>query len=160
MEKYGNLLDADEAYIVQQCCCTSVKPHGLSAAIAERFPEANPYACRRRLKYNWARLEDRPQPGSVQVMGRVICLFGQYTHSKPGAYADPANTGTPDDYASRLEYFRRGLEEIARLNPASVAFPYRIGCGLAGGDWKLYQKAIADWSARNPGIRVTVYRLA
>ena len=163
MEKQGDLLDATEDYIVQQCCCTALKPYGLSAAIATRWPTVNPYNGRRRLRYNWAKLEDRPLPGTIQVLeeaGReVICLFGQYTHAKPGVYDDPAMTGTPDTYDDRLRYFQMGLEEITKLRPKSVAFPFKIGCGLAGGDWKKYKQAIDEWAARNPDIQVVIYKL-
>lgn len=159
MEKHADLLNATEDYIVQQCCCTAVKPHGLSAAIAARWPSVNPYTGRRRLRYNWAKVEDRPSPGTIQVLEKVICLFGQYTHSKPGVYEDPAMTGTPDSYDDRLRYFQMGLEEISKLRPKSVAFPFKIGCGLAGGDWKKYKQAIDSWAGRNADIEVVIYVL-
>lgn len=159
--KRANLLDATEDYIVQQCCCTSVKPSGLSAAIAERWASLNPYASRRRLKYNWAMPEDRPRPGTIQVLEhperRVICIFGQYAQGKPGAYKDAVVV--PDTAEDRLTYFKQGLAEIAARAPQSVAFPYKIGCGLAGGNWKAYEAALQDWAKQNPSIRVSVYQL-
>lgn len=163
MEKQGDLLNSAEEYIVQQCCCTALKAHGLSATIAERWNSINPYIHRRRLRYNWAKVEDRPIPGSIQVLKQddrsVICLFGQYIHGKPGVYKDPASTGIPDTYEDRFRYFQEGLEHITELRPRSVAFPYKIGCGLAGGDWKKYKQALEDWAKRNPSIHVVVYKL-
>jgi hypothetical protein len=44
------------------------------------------------------------------------------------------------------------------LKPESVGFPYKIGCGLAGGDWKLYESEIKRWSIEN-SIHVKVYKL-
>ena len=41
------------------------------------------------------------------------------------------------------------LKEIAELPELeSVAFPYQIGCGLAGGDWKQYRAALEDFAER------------
>lgn len=157
-----NLLNATEEYIIQQCCCTALRPHGLSALIAAAFPGADPYSKRRPYirGRNWAVMEDRPEPGSYEVHGRIICLFGQYTHGKPGAYSDPTDASTPPDTAdTRLDYFIGGLHAIAtELKPKSVAVPWKIGCGLAGGDWTLYRRALNEFAATT-GIIVTLYRL-
>lgn len=42
----GDLLDAPESVIVQQCNCVTKKSLGLSKSIAEKFPFANHYATR------------------------------------------------------------------------------------------------------------------
>jgi len=152
----GNILAAKEEYIVQQTCCTALRAHGLSATIAAQWPTINPYKGRRCFKNNWAILEDRPQPGSIKIYEethdgqKVICLFGQYQHGKPGAYKDPlgiTSTTPPDTFQDRFTYFKQGLVEIGKLNPTSIAFPYRIGCGLAGGNWDDYKGAIEEWAA-------------
>jgi O-acetyl-ADP-ribose deacetylase (regulator of RNase III) len=155
----GNLLDATADYIVQQCCCTALKPSGLSKAIADKWPEANPYKNRRRYKYNWAVAEDRPQPGTIATYGRVVCAFAQVCQGKPGAYKDPLGLDQNDSAANRADYFAKCLEAILDLKPASVAFPYKIGCGLAGGSWHIYEDIIKKWSDKNPSIQVTLYKL-
>ena len=43
----GNILDAKEEYILQQCCCTAIRPHGLSETIAIVWKDANIYALRK-----------------------------------------------------------------------------------------------------------------
>lgn len=163
----GDLLSAQEEYIVQQCCCTAMRPHGLSASIQSAIG-VNPYTSRTQLKGNWATVATRPQPGTVSVLqgldGRkVVCLFGQYTHGKPGVYraADPAaaQAPVPDTAADRLRYFKAGLQELEALKPRSVALPEKIGCGLAGGNWTLYKQELEGWAARNPGVAVVMYRL-
>ena len=42
-EVAGDLLEAPEQYIVQQSNCVTNYPHGLAAAIAEKFPHAEVY---------------------------------------------------------------------------------------------------------------------
>jgi hypothetical protein len=44
------------------------------------------------------------------------------------------------------------------LEGGSFAFPWRIGCGAAGGDWVRYLKAIRAFSEMIDGD-VTVYKL-
>jgi hypothetical protein len=153
----GNLLEATEQYIVQQCCCTAVKAHGLSDVIA-RVLGVNVYAIRRREgRKNLAVPADRAVPGTIRVEKNVINLFGPFAMGKPGAYH--TDLGVPDSAADRVRYFREGLDAIRQLAPASVAFPYRIGCGLAGGNWTVYRGMLEEFAAANPAIRVVVYRL-
>lgn len=159
----ANLLSATEEYICQQTCCTALRPHGLSEVLRIAFG-ACPYSERRRFKGNWAILEDRPRPGTVTVYvteskTKIACLFAQYTHGKPGAYKDPLETGILDSHADRVVYFRQCLTELSKLNPTSVAFPYKIGCGLAGGDWSVYEKILQEWSSENPSILIKIYKL-
>lgn len=164
--KDANLLAATEEYIVQQCCCTAVRPHGLSEAIAIGL-KVNPYAQRRVLKGNWATLDTRPTPGTVGIFTSpvgalmVACLYAQYTHGKPGIYKDPLTTefAQNDTRSQRFDWFKECLGRLDALHPKSLAFPYKIGCGLAGGDWTQYLAAIRDWAGRNPSCSVALYKL-
>jgi hypothetical protein len=51
------------------------------------------------------------------------------------------------------------LESITELKPKSIGFPWKIGCGLAGGDWKTYYSVILEWSKKNPEIYCVFYKL-
>jgi hypothetical protein len=155
----GDLLEASTDYIVQQCCCTAVKAQGLSQAIATKWPEANPYKGRRRLRYNWAVEADRAKPGTIAVYGRVVCAFAQVCQGKPGAYKDPLGQNAVDTAVDRVRYFKECLAAIQELKPQSVAFPYKIGCGLAGGAWTIYETVLKEWVAVNPSIHVMIYKL-
>lgn len=163
----GDLLKSKEQYIVQQTCCTAVRPHGLSETIAREMPGCDPYALRKKFKGNWAVEEDRPEPGSLLIFQReegasIICAFAQYYHGKPNVYSskDPLSLNREDGSAKRFEYFKSCLVLIAELKPKSVAFPYKIGCGLAGGSWALYEKTLNEWSESNPEIDIKIYRLS
>jgi hypothetical protein len=69
--------------IVQQCNCLTVKTHGLSQSIAERYPWANLYATRRPLGHrNLAIKADRGRPGTIRILSNgidpdVICFLAQ-----------------------------------------------------------------------------------
>lgn len=157
--KEGNLLEATEEYIVQQNCCTAIRAQGLSAAIAAKWPECNPYSSRKPFapRLNWAAERDRDIPGTIRVLGgKVICAFAQYKH---GSGKDPSSIVYPDDKESRCVYFQQCLEKIAEIAPKSLAFPYGIGCGLAGGNWTVYSAMIDAFAQKYPQISIVIYKL-
>ena len=49
------------------------------------------------------------------------------------------------------------LTEIAKLKPTSLAFPYNIGCGLAGGDLDKYYPTLQEFSIQNSEIKISLY---
>ena len=64
-----------------------------------------------------------------------------------------------DNAEARVRFFRAALEKLrARVGDGSVAFPYKIGCGLGGGDWTVYEALIADFARKIPGD-VVLYQL-
>jgi O-acetyl-ADP-ribose deacetylase (regulator of RNase III) len=165
----GDLLAAPQEVIAQQCCCTAVRPHGLSSSIAaalgtDFYRRRRPAAGQR----NCAVPEDRPAPGTCEALpvpGRpgqfVAALYGQYAMGKPGRYF--ADHNVPDGLGDREEYFARALEALATWMKQralrTVAFPCKIGCGLAGGSWPAYKAMLDTWAARHPEIAATIYEL-
>ena len=67
--------------------------------------------------------------------------------------------GKPDSLEDRYDYFIECLQKIAELNPISIAIPYKIGCGLAGGRWEQYYNALNKWANNNPSIQIVIYKL-
>ena len=61
-----------------------------------------------------------------------------------------------DTKANRLRWFKEGLTKLAAEGFRRVAFPHEIGCALAGGDWKQYEAAIADYGAANPEVEILI----
>lgn len=106
----------------------------------EKFPEANVYEQRAQHR----RYVD--QPGCISKHGRVINLFGQW-------YPGKANDGN-DSAEKCFEWFKQGLGAVGRTLPQdrelNVAFPERIGCGLAGGDWGRYREELLRWATSYP----------
>jgi len=143
----GNIFDAKEKYIVHQCNCVTNKAAHLSFDIFSRYPYANIYKGR----------EGRDKPGSIIVKGNgkderyVINLLGQIYPGKPKYPIDDAK--------ARKGFFFSGLQEIAKIKELeSVAFPWGIGCGAAGGDWDFYHHLINKF-ADFIQIPVIIYKL-
>ena len=122
--KKGNLLSAKEKVIAHQVNCFGVAG-GLAGAIFRKWPTAG---------QDYQQLVNRcPHKsllGMAQFTGEqkdrahhVICnLFGQYN---PGEDYNP----------KRLEQALEQLGNTARIMKWSVALPYKLSCGICGGDW-------------------------
>jgi hypothetical protein len=81
---------------------------------------------------------------------------------RPGKYNRVQPAPRSDSASAREGWFRRCLELIGELpppqRPTSLAFPYEIGCGLAGGEWARFDAMISAFAASNPDIRVIIAR--
>ena len=141
--KKGNLLSAKETVIAHQVNCFGAAA-GLAAAIFRKWPTA---------ERDYQQLIKRCQPKSLLGMsqltghqrdGHIICnLFGQY---EPGPAYNP----------QRLEQALEMLGNTARIMNWSVALPYRLSCGIAGGNWDEVLEII---DRTMTGVDCVIYRL-
>ncbi len=164
----GDLLQANEDLILQQNNCLSIKAVGLSKTIADAYPYADPYSIRTPIHGRYIAIEeDRPTPGTIRVFpspsndGRTfVSLFSQYGTGRPNVL-DPVKADNPftDTMDDRCHWFSSCLEQVAVLQPRSIAMPFKIGCGMAGGDWNRYSNIINMWTCAHPDTRVVLYKL-
>ncbi len=138
--KHGDLLLAQEKYLCHQCNCSTRRSAHLAKAVFDRFPYADDYA--RRGPFD--------DPGTIRVHGDggekryVVNLFAQ---RYPGRSLYPN-----DDAPHRRKWLECCLDELAKLpgvREGGVAMPYLIGCGVAGGNWKDYERVIRGFSDEN-----------
>jgi len=147
----GDLLTSDRDYIVHQCNCVTTSGAGLAAQIIRRFPYANPYGRRRSGRYrSIAQTCDFDVPGTISVLSspghpHVVNLFAQWERSKPLRYDTPCPYGK-DSEVQRKKWFSDCLNQFAMYlmegdlsKKVTIAFPYGIGCGMAGGKWDDYR---------------------
>ena len=141
----GDLLMAPTQYIAHQCNCVSHNVAGLAAVIFTKWPDANVYRDRN------SRLNHKHLFGNYTLHGRVVNL---YTQLYPGKA-----TPRQDSSQNRLAAFQTSLDLLAKLpGIPSVAFPYGIGCGLAGGHWPDYLFVLTRWAHWNKDISITLFR--
>jgi hypothetical protein len=163
--------------IAQQENCVGCDGRGLAEALARKLPYGCSYADRRRMPpaNKFAIPEDRAKPGTIDARkppasvfgaggGRpiVINMFAQWEMGAPGKY-NRVHPAPPSDHApARQGWFSSCLDAIGQLDPPlrSLAFPDQIGCGLAGGDWRVYEAKILDFAERHRHIKVFIVRLA
>lgn len=168
----GDLLKAGVDVVVHQISSMPYKSHGLSKSIATRFKWADQYGYRTQMgTRNLATPETRPECGSIVTSFNpedvgcpraVIGIVGQLDFGMPGykwSRVDPVD----DSAAKRLLWFEDGLTRTLECTVSkgykTVALPYLIGCGLAGGDWAKYIAVIDDVAALYPALDVQLVKL-
>jgi O-acetyl-ADP-ribose deacetylase (regulator of RNase III) len=132
----GDLLTSGEKYIAHQCNCISIGARGLAKNIADKWKYADVYTQRKGHSKPGTIVLTSPDNPSEEYTPHVICMFAQFQPGKPNMYNDSPR--------QRLTWFKQCLEEIVKLGIDTVAMPHNIGCGLAGGDWKEYQKVLEE----------------
>lgn len=144
-----NILEAQfNEIIVHQTNCLTKNPLGLAKDLFELYPNANCYNS----TYNRI-------PGEIIVINSnnspiIVNLFGQHKPGKVNRY---------ETSLKREEWFNQGLDNLLEYlieNNLSnkIIFPFKIGCGLAGGKWDNYYKMISDFSEKYNG-KVVIYKL-
>jgi hypothetical protein len=167
-----DITKTDCKYILQQSNCLTVRPHGLSATLENVFPGTCVYLDRSPVngRSNLAVPMDRSVPGQVEIVHTdkaIVSMMAQFAPGKPGYYYKDivAAAGFTDDAEQRLLWFRQCLEKlVVYFNEEvdvteKIAVPYRIGCGLAGGSWKLYKKELIKF-CRQIKQKVIVHKLS
>ena len=152
----GDIFESKEKYLLHQTNCVTNKAAHLSKDVFSKYPWADIYARRY--------AEDiKDTPGQIMVRGDgadkryVINLLGQYYPGKP-----KFPTSALDGTKVREKYFHQCLLRVAKIeNLESVAFPWRIGCGAAGGDWEHYLGIItnfAQYVSATQNAKVIIYK--
>ena len=148
----GDLLEATEKYLCHQCNCVTNKAAHLSFDVFEKYPYANIYAPR----------TTPDKPGHIIIRGNgqderfVVNILGQYYPGKP-RYPLSTLDGVP----AREKYFYHALLRLSKVDDLeSVAFPWRIGCNLGGGDWEHYLGMLTNFAqyVGDKGVKVRVYK--
>lgn len=127
----GDILDGSYQYIAHQCYAIAGRGGGgLAAAMFNAHKGANAYT------------GVEHDVGSISVHKPVINMFTQRYPGKPAKDTDTAEM--------RLGWFRKAIFTIGKQEGIKqVAFPYLIGCGLAGGYWLEYEDLLlnfAEWT--------------
>lgn len=143
-QKRGDLLTATETIIAHQVNCYGVAG-GLAGVIFAKWPEAE-------REYQGRISQTNPRQdllGTCQLAetkdGRVIAnIFGQY---HPGA-------------DTKYDALEQALVDLAKrsedMHVNDIALPFKIGCGIGGGDWSKVQEIIMRTIGH---MDVTIYRL-
>lgn len=121
--KKGDLLEATEKVIAHQVNCHGAAG-GLAYHVFKKWPDAENDYMQLVTRMNMKKvLLGLAQHTGQQKDGHIICnLYGQY---HPGADYRP----------DALEKALKRLGEDARIMGWSVALPYKLSCGICGGDW-------------------------
>lgn len=118
----GNILDVQADVICHQVNCRGVMGAGLAREIRTRYPDIM-------TEYRSTCMRGAENLGSV-----LYYKASQYDIANLFAQDDCGHYGNYTDYAA----LRACCERVAMdYNNGVVAVPYKLGCGLAGGDWNI-----------------------
>ena len=75
-------------------------------------------------------------------------LYAQWDFGRgEGAYQ--LVSGYEDNQKNREKWFRQCLDKLGKCDSyQNFAFPYKIGCGLTGGNWDHYLPMIEDFTVK------------
>lgn len=133
----GNLVTGNYDIFCHQVNCMGVMGAGIAKQIKERYPEVYSY-------YVEKCKNDSHPLGKIQCVttsdGRTcVNIFAQMKYGKDRVYTD---------YVAFKLCLRRLKNYLDTHVPKDkiVAFPYGIGCGLAGGNWTVISKLLEEFS--------------
>lgn len=149
----GNLLNSDCDIICHQVNCRGVMGAGIARQIANQFPLVRKVYINR---YNKG-LAKLGEVDFVQVTRKkIVCnMYAQDRYGRDKQYTDYEAF---KDCLDAIVDFIRISESKYSFKVCKIGFPYRIGCGLAGGDWNIVRELIENrFSTEN--VEVEIYHI-
>jgi O-acetyl-ADP-ribose deacetylase (regulator of RNase III) len=135
----GDILESNADIIFHQVNCQGVMGSGLAKQIRDKYP--NVYQ-----DYKNYCNQHKPE----ELLGTICCsrynelncicnVFGQLNYGTNKVQTDYAAV------KKALFVQRRILKDLYWQYPnCKLAFPYKMGCGLAGGDWNIVYEIIEE----------------
>lgn len=160
---HRSILNATENIIVQQVNCMGVMGAGLAKSIYTKWPTVRSayldYCKRVGLgrallgEVNWVKIQQGETNRGVGSQYVANC-FSQYDYRRPTEINRVCHT----DYSAMEKCFNEIAYKSLAISETgfSIAIPYGIGCGLAGGDWCRVYGIIQNVFREN---MVTLYKL-
>lgn len=146
-----------ELIVCHQVNCKGVMGAGLALQVRRLFPHL----------FEMYRIECQKVADSRELLGKVLYCNGSYN----GYDYTVANLFSQDDYGrgkrqTDYDALRKALSNVrcvATPLPArtltTVRIPYKLGCGLAGGDWDVVFQIITE-ELVSKNIPVEIWRYA
>ena len=141
----GNILEAEESMIVHQVNVQGVMGGGVARQLADWHTGLEPFYSEHCRHLN----------NDYHLLGGTVLFRGDVNGKKIIANMFSQKPNFDTDYQAMgkaLTY----IKQWAKNNNKTICMPYKIGCGIANGDWnivyKIIEKVFSDYD-------VTLYRL-
>lgn len=149
---HGDLLESYANVIVHQVNCMGVMGAGLARQIRAKWPSVyNEY---RALCVEASAPRDlmgKAQIVSVEPGCSVANCFAQQDYRRAGQNV------CITDYGSLSLALNEVREYATSINARTVALPFELGCGLAGGDWNIVRDIINE-ALGNTAFEVKIFK--
>lgn len=132
-----NILDADIDVLIQQCNCYGVMGAGLAKSLKDAYPQVHEVDVAFRLPFGPERLGHWSVANVPnRVTGNLLQVVNVY--AQVGFGRDKKQT-REDVLIDTIENILRSAKDNQPYGQRriSIGIPWRIGCGLGGGDWGL-----------------------
>lgn len=143
--KIGDLLDAPQIYIAHQVNCQGVMGSGVAKAVREKYPKAYEWYIGKCRCDNSKKLLGFCQkvPITAEPPKEILNLFGQLNYGYDGRQYT--------SYTALTIALNDAFKYIVQQNSyygdkKEIAIPYKMGCDRGGGDWKVVELILKDFS--------------
>lgn len=130
-----DLLTLDCDVIAHQVNCQGVMGAGLAKQIRTRYPNVYEKYCNACTRFPATDLLGKIQIITTPNKPKIANLFAQQYYGR-----DRKHTS----YDALRMCFIKLRDYALTNNLTTIGLPYGIGCGLAGGDWKIVTRLIED----------------
>lgn len=134
----GDLLQSDCNVIAHQANCFSSMEAGIAKQIKAKYPQA--YEADRDFPYPPEERLGKISVAKVEEKRYVVNLYGQYKYSGPAPLT--RYEALESALIAMFQYPYEGIDD------PKFGVPYKIGCGLAGGDWTIVSQILDRVSNR------------
>ena len=139
-ETHGNVFEKGADIVAHQVNCQGVMGAGIAKQIRNIYMEPKDY-------YRYKRL---CEVNGSRNLGHVFYCVGEYRDKKRFVIANcfgedkihPADGGPATNYEALKKCLSNVIVVARKHSFKTIAIPERIGCGLAGGDWKYVKNEI------------------
>ena len=143
----------DIEVIIHQANCFNTMRSGIAKTIVELYPEAVE-ADHRTIKGDRSKLGTFTSTGPCSDGRIIINMYSQYEYGNDRCYTDYLAMGQ-----ALLEFIEDYESSYAiTKEPLVVGVPYKIGCGLAGGDWNKVNGILMDLFCDRKEFKLVVCR--
>ena len=150
----GDLLESDVDVICHQVNCRGRMRSGIAKQIREKYPDV--YTQYTRLVYFYNET-DR------ELLSNVLTVVGDKDDPNSPVIANifsQKDYGYDDKQYTDYDALNNGLIDINKKYPdKNIGIPYKIGCGLGGGDWSVAERIITDVFKDKTNGSVRIYKL-
>ena len=149
--KIGNLLDAQTDVIAHQVNCQGVMGAGLAKQIRDKYPQVyREYQEECMFEYA-VNLLGSCQLIKIDDSKWIANLFGQDGYGRDKRYTD---------YEAIYKALNNLAVQMLDNGMNSVAIPYNMSCGLAGGDWNIILAMLESPTVfGNTNITIEIWQL-
>jgi len=131
---YKDILSIKSGIVCHQVNCKGIMGKGLALDIKNKYPSVHTAYLNRCISHD-----------SKDLLGHVLLSFIPETSLIIASLFGQENYGSDGKLYTDYKALEKCLEFLARyFSKMNVYIPYKIGCGLGGGDWKIVSKIISD----------------